>query len=116
MQIGDQVLGAKRAIPFLQRILGVAPDGSESGYTGEVDVKPGVRAEACALLAEAYTALGDWDKAMEAYRKALEEPANRETNKQTRLSLGLGLVALKLEQPEMAVAALQEAAQSEPDE
>ncbi len=40
--------------------------------------------------------------------------ANRETNKQTRLSLGLGLVALKLEQPEMAVAALQEAAQSEP--
>ena len=114
MQIGDQVSGAKRAIPFLQRILGVAPDGSESGYTGEVDAKPGVRAEARALLAEAYTALGDWDKAMEAYRKALEEPANRETNKQTRLSLGLGLVALKLEQPEMAVAALQEAAQSEP--
>ncbi len=114
MQLGDQASGAKRAVPFLQRILGLAPDGSESGYTGQVDAKPGVRAEARALLAEAYTALGDWDKAMEAYRKALEEPANRETNKQTRLSLGLGLVALKLEQPEMAVAALQEAAQSEP--
>ena len=114
MQLGDQASGAKRAIPFLQRILGIAPDGSESGYINEVDAKPGVRAEARALLAEAYSALGEWDKAMEAYRKALEEPANRETNKQTRLSLGLGLVALKLEQPEMAVAALQEAAQSEP--
>jgi tetratricopeptide (TPR) repeat protein len=114
MQLGDQASGAKKAIPFLQRLLGIAPDGSESGYTGEVDAQPGVRAEARAILAEAYTALGDWDKAMEAYRKALEEPANRETNKQTRLSLGLGLVALKLEQPEMAVAALQEAAQSEP--
>lgn len=114
MQLGDQASGAKRAIPFLQRILGLAPDGGESGYTGELDAKPGVRAEVRALLAEAYSALGDWDKAMGAYRKALEEPANRETNKQTRLSLGLGLVALKLDQPEMAVAALQEAAQSEP--
>jgi len=114
MQLGDQTSGATRAIPFLQRMLGIAPDGSESGYSGELDARPGLRAEARVVLAEAYNALGDWDKAMSAYRKALEEPANRESNKQTRLSLGLGLVALKLEQPEMAVAALQEAAQSEP--
>ncbi len=114
IQLGDQASGAKKAVPFLHRILGIAPDGSESGYTGGLDAQPTVRAEARAALAEAYAALGEWDKAMDAYRKALEEPANRETNKQTRLSLGLGQVALKLDQPEMAVAALQEAAQSEP--
>jgi tetratricopeptide (TPR) repeat protein len=67
-----------------------------------------------ALLAEAYSSAGEWEKALDAYKKALEEPANQEPEMQTRLSMGLGMTALKLELPEMAVAALQEAAQAEP--
>ena len=51
---------------------------------------------------------------MQAYRRALDDPQNRPVERQTRLSTGLGLVALKLEQPEMAVAALEEASQVEP--
>ena len=105
---------AQQAIPFLQRILGQTPDGEEGGYQGESGSSPVMRAEARALLAEAYTAAGEWSRAMEAYRRALDDPHNRKTETQTRLSAGLGLVALKLDQPEMAIAALQEAIQAEP--
>ena len=112
--VNDQPAGAQRAIPFLQRILGINPDGAEGGYSAALDASPGLRAEARSLLAEAYAAVGDWPQSMEAYRRALDEPLNRDPGKQRRLSLGLGLVALKLEQPEMAVAALEEAAQAEP--
>ena len=110
----DQPINARRAVPFLHRILALNPDGAESGYHGNLDDKPALRAEARALLAEAYAITGEWDKAMEAYRRALDDPLNRPIERQTRLSTGLGLVALKLEQPEMAVAALEEAARAEP--
>ena len=49
IQLGDQAAGAKRAIPFLHRILGIAPDGSESGYTGGLDAQPALRADARVL-------------------------------------------------------------------
>lgn len=114
LQSADQPANARRAIPFLQRILGLNPDGVESGYDGNLDDKPAMRAEARALLAEAYSRVGEWKSAMQAYRRALDDPLNREPQRQTRLSTGLGLVALKLDQPEMAVAALQDAAQAEP--
>ncbi len=114
MQLGDKVSGAQRALPFLQRILGVGPDGLVSGYKTEMDSMPGLRGKAHLYLAEAYAYTGEWEKAMDAYRIAIEDPANRDASIQARLSVGLGLTALKLELPEMAVAALQEAAQSEP--
>jgi len=114
MMLGDSAAGARRAIPFLQKCLGIGPDGSPGGYEGLLDETPNLRAEARMLLAEAYSKAGELDKGLEAYRVALEEPANRTSDRQTRLALGLGMNALKLELPEMAVAALQEAAQSEP--
>ena len=52
----DQPVNARRAIPFLQRILAVNPDGVESGYDGHLDDRPALRAEARALLAEAVLA------------------------------------------------------------
>ncbi len=114
LQSDENRAGALRAIPFLQRILGLAPDGVDSGYIGPLETQPALRAEARALLAGAYAAAGEWARAMDAYRRALDEPLNRAAGVQTRLATGLGMVALKLDQPEMAVAALQEAAQDEP--
>lgn len=104
---------AQQAIPFLQRLLGLSPQGEES-LSGMLEEAPRLRAEARALLAEAYSASGQWEAALEAYRRAMEEPENRYPGIQARLASGLGKVALKLAQPQMAVAALQEAAQAEP--
>lgn len=101
LQVDEQPAGAERAIPFLRRALDLAQDA-------------GLRAEARARLAEACAAAGQWEQAILAYRLALDEPLNREPARQARLSTGLGLAALKLDQPEMAVAALQEAAQTQP--
>lgn len=114
MMLGDSVNGAKRALPFIQACLDHNSDLKSENQGGGLGEDDELRAEARILLAEAYAAAGDLEKGLDAYRKALEEPANQETGRQARLSLGLGLTALKLELPEMAVAALQEAAQSEP--
>jgi len=114
MQLGDQASGARQALPFLQRILGIGPDGIVGGYAPGMDGLLGLRGKARLYLADAYAAIGEWEKAMDAYRVAIEDPANRDTSIQTHLSVGLGLTALRLELPEMAVAALQDAAQSEP--
>lgn len=114
MILGDPASGARRALPFLQKCLGIGPDGSPGGYESLLEDDLELRAEARMLLAEAYSNAGEWEKGLEAFRAALEEPGNRDPDRQTRLALGLGMNALKLELPEMAVAALQEAAQSEP--
>ncbi len=110
LHLPGQPAGAQRAIPFLQNLLGAGPEGGAN----RLDERPALRAEGRALLAEAYAAVGEWQQAMDAYRRALDEPLNRDAASQGRLSTGLGVVALKLNQPEMAVAALQEAARTQP--
>lgn len=114
MQVPDQPAGAQAAIPFLQRILDLDPEGEAGGYSGRLDSAPAVRAESRALLAEAYAASGETQLAMDAFRLALDDPFNQRPTMQARLSAGLGQAALKLDQAEMAVAALQEAVQTEP--
>jgi len=114
MMLSDRASGARRAIPFLQRLLMISPDGVEGGYSGKLDNSSELLAEARLLLAEAYAANGEWEKAMDGFRLALDEPGNQTKDMQTRLSVGLGMTALKLDLPEMAVAALQDAAHSEP--
>jgi tetratricopeptide (TPR) repeat protein len=88
----------EKAVPALRRALEISPD----------------QAEARALLAEALTACGELLPAMEAYRSALETTLAQDPAWQSRLSLGLGQVALKIGQIETAIAALQEAAQAGP--
>jgi tetratricopeptide (TPR) repeat protein len=95
---GDEPLCAEQAIPPLRKALELAP-----GF-----------AEARALLAEALAASGDLLSAMEAYRQALDSHLSQEPVWQTRLSLGLGQVALKIGQIETAIASLQEANQADP--
>lgn len=114
MQVEDQPAGVKRAIPFLERILGLTDDDDGDGRNALVSEQPALHAEAMALLAEAYTRMENYDGAMRAYRWALESPVNRDSSRRTRLAAGLGQIALKLDQPETALAALQDAAHAEP--
>ncbi len=114
MALGDRSSGAKRAVPFLKQLLDEDADQSKSEGSKISELNNQQRAEIRTMLAEAYSAAGQWDLALESYKLAMDEPANQESEMQTRLSLGLGLTALKLELPEMAVAALQEAAQVQP--
>ena len=67
-----------------------------------------------AFLAEALTACGDLPAAMDAYRAALETGLAQDILWHARLSLGLGKVALAMQQYDTAIAALHEAAQADP--
>jgi tetratricopeptide (TPR) repeat protein len=72
------------------------------------------RIEAHALLAEALYARGEFNEALTAYQDALETNLIEDPDWSTRLSVGLGNVALALEQPDIAIATLQEAANAAP--
>jgi|GEM_PF-680271 len=92
-------LRAERAIPALQQVLKVHP-----GHL-----------EARTMLAEALAATGALDDAMKAYRQVIDAHPNLDVEWQVRLSLGLGQTAMKLGQPDTAIAAFQEAALINPD-
>jgi len=70
--------------------------------------------EAQGLLAEALTADGDLTGALKSYQSALETNLVDDPVWCSRLSLGLGRVALSLGLPDIAIAALQEAGQADP--
>lgn len=72
--------------------------------------------EAHALLAEALFTRGEFNDALTAYQDALETNLIEDPDWSTRLSIGLGNVALALEQPDIAIATLQEAANAAPQD
>ena len=72
--------------------------------------------EAIALLAEAYELNQEYDLALEAYQDAVNTQLRDDPTWNTRLSLGLGRTSLKLDQPEMAIAALKSALVSNNDD
>ncbi len=74
-----------------------------------------LRARAIAMLGEAHEIGGSSKSAMEYYFKALETDLTDDPQWSARLSFGLGRVALQENQPETAIAALQEAARHEPN-
>ncbi len=82
----------------------------------EMNASDGALDEAQALLGEALSALGDLPAALKAYQTALKSPLVADSGWRERLSLGLGKVALDLNQPDVAIAALQEAAQAAPSD
>jgi tetratricopeptide (TPR) repeat protein len=115
LRLNDQPAGSQRAVPFLNCILAFEEEKQESSLeTDHLFDLEELKAEAHVLLAEAYANLGDLKQSMTTYRQALEIPKNQNSDRRTRISLGLGKVALRLDQPETAVAALQEAAKTEP--
>lgn len=70
--------------------------------------------EARGLLAEALHLQGDYASALKAYQAAMETDLVSNPDWCSRLSLGLGKTALAMNQPEIAIAALEEASQADP--
>lgn len=91
------------AVRVLQKALDLAPKGDTL-----------TRAIALALMAEALAGSGNLEASLQAYYHALETELVNDQPWRTRLSLGLGHVALELNQTETAIAALQEAARADP--
>jgi tetratricopeptide (TPR) repeat protein len=78
-----------------------------------LELSPG-NAQAQALLAEALAENDELTLALQAYQAALETDLIEDPEWGSRISLGLGKVALALEQPDIAIAALQEASLADP--
>ncbi len=72
-------------------------------------------AEAKALTAEALAASGENELAFQAYREALDTSLTADNDWRERLSYGFGCVASAIGKYDIAVAALQEASQSNPN-
>jgi tetratricopeptide (TPR) repeat protein len=88
----------KEAIASLRRVLELSPR----------------HIQAQALLAEALAEDNQLTLALEAYQAALETDLVKDPQWCSRISLGLGRVALSLQQPDIAIAALQEASLADP--
>jgi tetratricopeptide (TPR) repeat protein len=72
-----------------------------------------IRCLATALLAQAQEAAGELIPALQTYTMALETPIADDEQWRSQLAIGLGRVAIQLEQPEVAIAALQDPNQKE---
>jgi tetratricopeptide (TPR) repeat protein len=70
--------------------------------------------EATALLAHATALKGDLGNALRLYQKALDTNIGKDASWRVYLCLGLSNVALKLDQPEIAIATIQEALEDNP--
>jgi len=121
LQIDDQPDSSQRAVPFLKRILSIEnpsqneaePKSSFENFLHQDKLRE-IQAEAKFYLAEALENLGDMKQSMQAYRKALEANQDQDSSRRMKISLGLGRVALKLDQAETAIAALKEVTKTEP--
>ena len=102
-QPGGTINGVE-AVDFAQRALDLIPASNTRQ-----------QANAKALLAEALAADGNNKDALQAYYRALETELVNDPAWHGRLSLGLGLVAIRLDQFETAIAALQEATRFDTD-
>ena len=72
-------------------------------------------AEAKALTAEALAAGGENELAFQAYREALDTPLTEDSAWRERLSYGFGCIASLIGKHDIAIAALQEASQANPN-
>ncbi len=121
LQIDDQPDSSQRAVPFLKRILSIENPSQHEAESKSLfdnflpqDKLQEIQAEARLYLAEALENLGDMKQSMQAYRKALEANQDQDSSRRMKISLGLGRVALKLDQAETAIAALKEVTKVEP--
>lgn len=118
----DQPRQAHQAIPYLQKVLDLKPEGqneTESILLRDPSATPnGSKAEAQALLGEAHTTSGDYPEAMQAFQKAIRLSAASEPSFpaawRARLGLGLGRAALANQESEAAITALLDASHLEP--
>ena len=76
-------------------------------HEGDPDAEQ-IKYLAGALLAQAQEAAGELVPALQSYTLALETPIAKDEQWQSQLAIGLGRVAIQLDQPEVAIAALQD--------
>lgn len=99
-KLGSTKISPMKALIALNEVLQIDPD----------------IAEAKALIAETLAANGDNEMAFQAYREALDTPLINDKNWLERLSYGFGCVASSIGKHDIAIAALQEAAQVNPSD
>jgi tetratricopeptide (TPR) repeat protein len=98
----DAVQALEKALELLEKQYHESdPDGEQIQYL------------ATALLAQAQEAAGELVPALQTYTLALETPIADQDQWRSRLAIGLGRVAIQLDQPEIAIAALQDPNQKE---
>jgi tetratricopeptide (TPR) repeat protein len=114
LKIGGNSATVESAIFLLERTL-LLCSNLRLSHPEQADYARMLEIEALTLLPEAYILLGELQKAEEAYEQALELVPPSQPVERARLALGLGRVALKLNQPEKALATLQEAARLDPN-
>ena len=96
---GDQESAGRRAVRLLKHVL------NQEDYPDE----------AAAYYAEALACAGEMREARDAFQQALDRELAKQPEWKSRLSQGLGKVTLALNEFETAIAALQEAASTDPD-
>jgi tetratricopeptide (TPR) repeat protein len=96
---GDQEGAGRRAVRLLKHVL------NQESYP----------IEATAYYAQALACAGEMHEARDAFQQALDSELAEQPEWKSRLSRGLGKVTLALKEYETAIAALQEAATSDPD-
>ena len=113
LQSDDKPYDNQRVISLLEGITAITdPSIQDTRNTTDVDGEFLIEAEA--LLAESYNESGNFQKAADTYKHALESPMAIQPNWKTRLTLGLGSVALELGEKEKAIAALQDGVKYDP--
>jgi tetratricopeptide (TPR) repeat protein len=90
----------QEAVVLLRHVLEVSPQTTDAHV----------------MLAEALEKAGEMNEAFQAYQQALETNPDAKSGLRGRLSFGLGRVALALQDTDTALAALEEAAASSPED
>jgi tetratricopeptide (TPR) repeat protein len=102
----------EEAVNALKKALEIL-DIQQKDDTGKEDDLISTRDTALALLAQAQEASGDLSSSIRTYSQALETKLASNAQWKRKLTIGMGRVALALGQPEMAIAALQDASKGE---
>lgn len=106
---------AQQAIAYLQKALSLITESKpEMAMYMSVGDPTTLEAEALSLLAEAYAASGELQQSQAVYRQVLDDQVAQKSGWRARLAIGFSRVAIKLDQPETALAVLKEALQKEP--
>ncbi len=106
---------AQQAIAYLQKAISLITENTpEMVKRMSIGDTVTMEAEALSLLAEAYAASGELQQSHAVYRQVLDDQVAQKSGWRARLAMGFSRVAIKLDQPETALAVLKEALQKEP--
>lgn len=111
LKINDPSSNSKRTLEAINSYEKLAKVSHDDNPT---NLKLVETAESQILRAEALASMGDDLGSREIYRKVMNSPIAKDEGYRARLNVGLGRVAVNLGEPQMAVAAFQEAMDAAP--